>query len=122
MRRPPTQADITVAVAWRFTHHTGPGLVDDSDYPTSPASPAQAEGLPAFRAVFHRTKAPMIGRITGRLAENPPQILIDVKRASATAPEVPMAPSARLAPPARRSASPPTWRCARDGHFVRLRQ
>lgn len=46
----PTQADITVAVAWRFTHHTAPGLVDDSDYPHLAGLAAQAEGLPAFRA------------------------------------------------------------------------
>lgn len=46
----PTQADITVAVAWRFTRHTSPGLVDDSDYPHLAALATQAEGLPAFRA------------------------------------------------------------------------
>lgn len=46
----PTQADITVAVAWRFTHHTAPGLVDASDYPHLAGLSAQAEGLPAFNA------------------------------------------------------------------------
>lgn len=46
----PTQADITVAVAWRFTRFTAPGLVDDSDYPHLSALATRAEGLPAFRA------------------------------------------------------------------------
>lgn len=46
----PTQADITVAVAWRFIHATAPGLVADSDYPRLAALSAQAEALPAFMA------------------------------------------------------------------------
>ena len=46
----PTQADITVAVAWRFIHATAPGLVADSDYPHLSALSAQAEALPAFMA------------------------------------------------------------------------
>ncbi len=46
----PTQADVTVAVAWRFTRATSPGLVDDSDYPHLAALASQAEALPAFRA------------------------------------------------------------------------
>ena len=45
-----TQADITVAVAWRFIHATAPGLVADSDYPRLAALSAQAEALPAFMA------------------------------------------------------------------------
>lgn len=46
----PTQADITVAVAWRFTRFTLPGLADDSDYPHLAALAARAEALPAFIA------------------------------------------------------------------------
>lgn len=46
----PTQADITVAVAWRFTHYSAPGLVADSDYPGIAALAANAEALPAFAA------------------------------------------------------------------------
>jgi len=46
----PTQADITVAVAWRFTRFTAPGLVDDGDYPRVAALSARAEALPAFQA------------------------------------------------------------------------
>ena len=46
----PTQADVTVAVAWRFIHATAPGLVADSDYPQLAALSAQAEALPAFMA------------------------------------------------------------------------
>lgn len=46
----PTQADITVAVAWRFTHYSAPGLVADSDYPGIAALAANAEALPAFTA------------------------------------------------------------------------
>ena len=45
-----TQADVTVAVAWRFVHATAPGLVADSDYPHLAALSAQAEALPAFMA------------------------------------------------------------------------
>lgn len=45
-----TQADVTVAVAWRFVHATAPGLVADSDYPRLAALSAQAEVLPAFMA------------------------------------------------------------------------
>lgn len=46
----PTQADISVAVAWRFTHYSAPGLVADSDYPALAALAANAEALPAFMA------------------------------------------------------------------------
>ena len=46
----PTQADITVAVAWRFTHYSAPGLVADSDHPGIAALAANAEALPAFAA------------------------------------------------------------------------
>lgn len=45
-----SQADVTVAVAWRFVHATAPGLVADSDYPHLAALSAQAEALPAFMA------------------------------------------------------------------------
>ncbi len=45
-----TQADITVAVAWRFTHFTAPGLLADSDHPRLAALSAAAEALPAFIA------------------------------------------------------------------------
>lgn len=46
----PTQADITVAVAWRFTHHSSPGLIADGDFPHVAALAANAETLPAFVA------------------------------------------------------------------------
>ncbi|WP_079435259.1 glutathione S-transferase family protein [Zoogloea sp. LCSB751] len=46
----PTQADISVAVAWRFTHYSAPGLVASSDYPALAALAANAEALPAFMA------------------------------------------------------------------------
>lgn len=49
----PTQADITVAVAWRFTHFIAPGLVADSDYPGLAALSAAAEALPAFSAAHY---------------------------------------------------------------------
>ena len=49
----PTQADITVAVAWRFTHFVAPGLVADSDYPGLAALSAAAEALPAFSAAHY---------------------------------------------------------------------
>lgn len=44
------QADITVAVAWRFTHFTAPGLLAASDFPHLAALSARAEALPAFIA------------------------------------------------------------------------
>ena len=43
-----TQADITVAVAWRFTQHMLPGAVEPSRYPALTAFSAQAEALPSF--------------------------------------------------------------------------
>ncbi len=46
----PTQADITVAVAWRFTRFSAPGLTADSDYPRLAALAIRAEALPAFVA------------------------------------------------------------------------
>lgn len=46
----PSQADITVAVAWRFTRFSAPGLTADSDYPRLAALAIRAEALPAFVA------------------------------------------------------------------------
>jgi glutathione S-transferase len=46
----PSQADITVAVAWRFTHNALPGLLATSDYPRLAALAVHAEALPAFFA------------------------------------------------------------------------
>ncbi|MCY0387938.1 glutathione S-transferase family protein [Robbsia sp. Bb-Pol-6] len=43
-----TQADITVAVAWRFTQHLLPGTVDAATYPSLAALSARAEALPIF--------------------------------------------------------------------------
>jgi glutathione S-transferase len=43
-----TQADITVAVAWRFTQYALPGVIDPSRYPALAALSARAEALPAF--------------------------------------------------------------------------
>jgi len=45
-----TQADITAAVAWRFTHHMVPGVLDAARYPAVAALSARAEKLPAFVA------------------------------------------------------------------------
>jgi glutathione S-transferase len=43
-----TQADITVAVAWRFTQHMAPGVIDPARYPALTAFSQRAEALPAF--------------------------------------------------------------------------
>jgi glutathione S-transferase len=45
-----TQADITAAVAWRFTQHMLPGVLDSARYPAMAALSARAETLPAFVA------------------------------------------------------------------------
>lgn len=45
-----TQADITAAVAWRFTEHMLPGVLDAARYPAMAALSARAEALPAFVA------------------------------------------------------------------------
>ena len=43
-----TQADITVAVAWRFTRFITPNVLDYSRYPGLAAHSARAEALPEF--------------------------------------------------------------------------
>ncbi|MDR3095735.1 MAG: glutathione S-transferase [Paraburkholderia sp.] len=45
-----TQADITAAVAWRFTQHILPGTADPARYPALAAHSARAEALPEFVA------------------------------------------------------------------------
>ncbi|HKT98889.1 MAG TPA: glutathione S-transferase [Paraburkholderia sp.] len=45
-----TQADITAAVAWRFTQHILPGVADPARYPALAAHSARAEALPEFVA------------------------------------------------------------------------
>lgn len=45
-----TQADITAAVAWRFTQFVLPGAVDPARYPAVAAFSARAEALPEFVA------------------------------------------------------------------------
>jgi glutathione S-transferase len=45
------QADITVAVAWRFTQHILPGAVDPALHPALAAFSERAEALTAFAAV-----------------------------------------------------------------------
>ncbi|SDC01752.1 glutathione S-transferase family protein [Paraburkholderia lycopersici] len=45
-----TQADITAAVAWRFTQHILPGSANPARYPAIAALSARAETLPAFVA------------------------------------------------------------------------
>jgi glutathione S-transferase len=46
----PSQADISVAVAWGFTQLTLPEQIRASEYPTLAAHAARAERLPAFAA------------------------------------------------------------------------
>ncbi len=46
----PLQADISVAVAWRFTQELLPGRIDPAEHPALAAFSARAEALPAFRA------------------------------------------------------------------------
>lgn len=43
-----TQADITIAVAWRFTHFVEPGLLDPASHPALAAFSARCEALPVF--------------------------------------------------------------------------
>ncbi|MGC3962215.1 MAG: glutathione S-transferase family protein [Rhodocyclaceae bacterium] len=45
-----TQADVTLAVAWRFNQFSVPGLTDPQRYPALAAFSARAEQLPAFIA------------------------------------------------------------------------
>ncbi|HSD37482.1 MAG TPA: glutathione S-transferase family protein [Rhodocyclaceae bacterium] len=45
-----TQADITLAVAWRFNQYAQPGLSDAARYPALAAFSARAETLPEFIA------------------------------------------------------------------------
>ncbi|HEV3432145.1 MAG TPA: glutathione S-transferase [Paraburkholderia sp.] len=45
-----TQADITAAVAWRFTQFVLPGAVDPARYPAVAALSLRAEALPEFVA------------------------------------------------------------------------
>ncbi len=45
-----TQADISAAVAWRFTQYILPGEVDAARYPALAALSARAEALPEFVA------------------------------------------------------------------------
>ncbi|CAG9233978.1 Glutathione S-transferase, unnamed subgroup 2 [Paraburkholderia tropica] len=45
-----TQADITAAVAWRFTQHILPGTADPARYPALAALSLRAEALPEFVA------------------------------------------------------------------------
>jgi len=44
-----TQADITVSVAWQFTHFMVPELIDRDRYPAVAALSARAEALPEFK-------------------------------------------------------------------------
>ena len=46
----PLQADVTAAVAWRFTQEILPGLVDPSRHPRLTDLSARAEAMPAFDA------------------------------------------------------------------------
>ncbi|MEC5385127.1 glutathione S-transferase family protein [Uliginosibacterium sp. H3] len=45
-----TQADVTLAVAWRFNQYAQPGLSDAARYPALAALSAKAETLPEFIA------------------------------------------------------------------------
>lgn len=45
-----TQADITTAVAWRFTQYSVPGRISADDYPGLAAFSKRAEALPEFLA------------------------------------------------------------------------
>ncbi|MBN3813508.1 glutathione S-transferase [Paraburkholderia sp. Ac-20347] len=45
-----TQADITAAVAWRFTQHILPGTIEPGRYPALAALSLRAEALPEFVA------------------------------------------------------------------------
>jgi glutathione S-transferase len=46
-----TQANITVAVAWRFVEYALPGTLDPDDHPNLAAHTARAEERPEFKAV-----------------------------------------------------------------------
>jgi glutathione S-transferase len=46
----PLQADITAAVAWRFTQHEAASEISAADHPALAALSARAEALPAFVA------------------------------------------------------------------------
>lgn len=46
----PLQADVTAAVAWRFTHHVLPDALKDAEYPSLAKLSARAEALPEFQA------------------------------------------------------------------------
>ncbi|MCB1910053.1 MAG: glutathione S-transferase family protein [Rhodocyclaceae bacterium] len=46
----PRLSDITVAVAWRFTHHVLPHILDPNEYPRLGALGDRAEALPEFVA------------------------------------------------------------------------
>ena len=46
----PCQADITVAIMWRFTQHVNDVQVGPADYPALAAFSARAEALPEFLA------------------------------------------------------------------------
>jgi glutathione S-transferase len=70
----PTQADITVAVAWRFTHYSAPAWSPTATTRASPPwRPMPRPCRPLLPPTIHKLKAPMIGRITGRLAEKNPR-------------------------------------------------
>jgi glutathione S-transferase len=45
-----SQADISVAVAWRFTHHVLPHILDKAHYPVLAEHSDSAEAQPAFQA------------------------------------------------------------------------
>jgi glutathione S-transferase len=49
----PLQPDISVAVAWYFTHSLLPDVVDAADHPALAAFSKRAEALPEFRAFPH---------------------------------------------------------------------
>ena len=42
------QPDVTVAVAWRFTHFILPGLIDAAAFPALGRLSQRAEALPEF--------------------------------------------------------------------------
>ena len=46
----PTQADISIAIAWRFMQHIDRVTLGPQDYPALAAFSARAEALPEFRA------------------------------------------------------------------------
>ncbi|MCB1916685.1 MAG: glutathione S-transferase family protein [Rhodocyclaceae bacterium] len=46
----PLLSDITIAVAWRFTHHVLPHILDAAEYPRLGALSERAEALPEFVA------------------------------------------------------------------------